>query len=332
MSVPAAATPHPGATIPPGVWVPVAATTDLGVAPLAVRAFGTDLAVWRDASGLHALVDRCPHRGARLSLGRPSGPRQGLQCAYHGWTFDGDGRCLHIPSQPGFEPPAGHRAQAWLATAQHDLVWVCESDAGSTPPALDMMPSRRILSGPFTVATSAPRVVENFLDIAHFQFVHPGTLGAPGQPPVPDHTVTTTGDGRPCIESVQVWQPRATASASHGLWVDYRYEVLGPYSALLSKQPGDGVPGDAYALFALPIEETETRVWFIQGTADITTPDQALRAFQHAVFAEDRPVLESQRPQRLPLDRSAERHCAADRLATAYRDWLRAGGVSYGTC
>lgn len=40
------------------------------------------------------------------------------------------------------------------------------------------LPPRRVLSGPFDVATSAPRVVENFLDTAHFGFVHEGFLGS----------------------------------------------------------------------------------------------------------------------------------------------------------
>ncbi len=331
MTAPAATVRDPeGTPVPSGVWVPVAAVADLAVAPVAARAFGVDLAVWRDGNAVHALVDRCPHRGARLSLGRIVA--SGLQCAYHGWTFAGDGRCLRVPAQPDFQPPEAHRARRWHACVEHELVWVSPAGPAAAPPALGDLPARRVLSGPFTVTTSAPRVVENFLDIAHFEFVHPGTLGEVGQPPPADYPVVPTADGRPCIASVRVWQPRATAAATCGHWVDYRYEVLGAYSALLVKQPEHGAPGDAYALFVLPVEETVSRVWFVQATADTTTPESTLREFQHAVFAQDQPVLESQQPRRLPLDRSAERHCAADRLANAYRDWLQRSGVRYGTC
>ncbi len=320
-----------GASTPPDAWVPVAALAQPGEAPLSTRAFGTDLVVWQEGDALHALVDRCPHRGARLSLGHPV--PGGLQCAYHGWTFAGDGRCLRVPAQPDFVPPEGHGVRAWQARGRHGLVWVRPGGTDDRgPPALDALPERRVLTGPFTVATSAPRVVENFLDIAHFEFVHPGTLGSPGQPPVADYSVAFQPDGRPGIESVRVWQPRAMASATAGGWVDYRYEVLGPYSALLAKRPVDGTNGDAYALFVLPVEETLSRVWFLQATTDTQTPTATLQAFQSAVFEQDRPVIESQQPARLPLDRSAERHCPADRLANAYRDWLRATNVRYGTC
>jgi len=319
-----------GASLPSGLWVPVAAAEDLGPDPLRVRAFGRPLALWRGEQGVQALVDRCPHRGARLSLGRVV--PEGLQCGYHGWTFAGDGRCLSVPALPDFVPPEGHRAQAWSARERHGLVWVGESAREETLPALEDLPARRVMSGPFEVATSAPRVVENFLDVAHFAFVHPGTLGDPVQAAAPRHAVSFTADGRPEIATVRVWQPRALAAATAGGWVDYRYEVLGPYSALLAKRPADGLPGDAYALFALPVEETLTRVWFVQATTDEETPDARLQAFQADVFEQDRPVIESQRPRRLPLDRSAERHSAADRFTLAYRDWLRDRGVRFGTC
>ncbi|WP_152543643.1 Rieske (2Fe-2S) protein, partial [Methylibium sp. T29] len=50
-------------------WHPVATATDLGAGPLAATLFGAELVLWRDEAGTpHALADRCPHRGTRLSL------------------------------------------------------------------------------------------------------------------------------------------------------------------------------------------------------------------------------------------------------------------------
>jgi len=294
------------------------------------RVFGVDLVLWVDDGGAHALEDHCPHRGARLSLGRVDAA--GLQCGYHGWVFAGDGRCVRVPSQPDFRPPDSHRARAWRACERHGLLWVSPGAPAAPPPALDGLPARRLITGPFKVETSAPRLVENFLDVAHFSFVHPGSLGDPDRPAMPDYRVDATDDGRPCVASLRVWQPVASAAAAGAGWVHYRYEVLGPYAALLAKQPDDGSAGDAYALFVQPVEETVSLAWFVQATADTRTADADLRAFQAAVFAQDAPVLESQRPQRLPLDRAAERHSAADRLSTAYRDWLRSTGVTFGTC
>ena len=99
-------------------WHPVARVDDLGDAPLAATLLGEALVLWRDATGaVHAWSDRCPHRGARLSMGRvlreadaAGGAR--LECPYHGWRFAAGGRCERIPALPGFEPPSGHRATA----------------------------------------------------------------------------------------------------------------------------------------------------------------------------------------------------------------------------
>jgi phenylpropionate dioxygenase-like ring-hydroxylating dioxygenase large terminal subunit len=64
---------------------------------------------------------------------------------------------------------------------------------------------------------------------------------------------------------------------------------------------------------------------------DVASSDADLRAFQHTIFTQDQPVLESQQPKRLPL-RSGELHCAADRSSSAYRRFLTERGISFGVC
>lgn len=319
-------------------WTPVCADADLGEAPLAARALGVDLVLWRQGTAVAAFDDRCPHRGARLSLGRVVGDT--LQCAYHGWCFGGDGACRRIPALPGFSPPAGHGASAWQVAAAHGLLWVARDPVAPQPPALADVPARRVVCGPYVVETSAPRVIENFLDTSHFAFVHEGWLGDAGHPEVPDYRVDRTGDGRPLIDDYRAWQPRAAAAVTTGTWVRYRYEVLGPYAALLVKQPqaGDGespvdahTVRDAYAALACPLDEERTRVWFLQFTSDTATPAADLQRFQDTIFGQDRPVLESQRPRRLPLS-GGEVHGAADRLSAAYRRWLAGRGIDLGVC
>ena len=49
-------------------------------------------------------------------------------------------------------------------------------------------------------------------------------------------------------------------------------------------------------------------------------------------FLQDQPVLESQRPQRLPLDVRAEMHTAADKASSAYRRFLKDSGITFGVC
>ena len=306
-------------------------------APLPVRLLGADWVLWRDAGGApHAAPDQCPHRGARLSLGRVCAGE--LQCGYHGWRFAADGRCTGVPALPGFVPPAGHGLAGVrpLVEAQ-GLLWLqADGDPAPLPrlEALDDPRLRRVTVGPFDVATSAPRLVENFLDMAHFGFVHDGWLGDGGHTEVAPFEVHTDAAGvhaRGC----RAWQPRSNLRSAGGAWVDYDYDVPAPATALLRKVPdgADGQPDwrEAIALLVCPMDEEASRAWFRLAVPAAETDDDALSAFQHTIFGQDRPVLESQRPRRLPLD-GAERHSAADRLSTAYRRWLHALGVRFGTC
>lgn len=313
-------------------WQPVAGLEELGHLgdqPLPLRLLGHDLVLWRSPGGPAVFDDQCPHRGAALSLGRVVDGQ--LQCAYHGWCFGPEGDCTRIPAVPGFVPPPGHAASTWQVAQAHGLLWVARDPASPTPPACEGVPARRVVCGPYVVETSAPRVIENFLDTSHFAFVHAGWLGDAAHPEVSPYDVRQTPDGRPLIPHYRVWQPRASAASAAGAWVDYRYEVLGPYAALLVKQPEGEGPADAYAAFASPLDAERTRVWFMQFTADTTTPDAGLQQFQDTIFNQDRAVLESQQPKRLPLS-GGEVHSAADRLSAAYRRWLHGQGVGFGVC
>jgi phenylpropionate dioxygenase-like ring-hydroxylating dioxygenase large terminal subunit len=78
-------------------WYTACASSRLQSAPFATRVLDSDLVLFRDSTGTaHALLDRCCHRGVKLSLGRMTDGR--LACGYHGWQYDGSGRCVHVPS------------------------------------------------------------------------------------------------------------------------------------------------------------------------------------------------------------------------------------------
>jgi phenylpropionate dioxygenase-like ring-hydroxylating dioxygenase large terminal subunit len=136
----------------------------------------------------------------------------------------------------------------------------------------------------------------------------------------------------PIVPHYRAWQPQASALAQGGAWVDYRYEVLSPYCALLVKQAGAGdSPQEAYALWVCPVEPERSRVWFTLFTSDASQSDASLRAFQDRIFMQDRPILEAQNPRRLPLS-GGEVHSAADRMSAAYRRYLRDLNITFGVC
>jgi nitrite reductase/ring-hydroxylating ferredoxin subunit len=106
---------------------------------------GTDLAVWRSASGrLAAWKDRCPHRGMRLSHGFVRG--ETLACIYHGWVYGTDGACRHIPAHPALEPPAAIRTEAFGCIEQDGVLWLAPVGTAGDPPSLDGLRPLRSLT------------------------------------------------------------------------------------------------------------------------------------------------------------------------------------------
>jgi len=82
-------------------WQPAALVDELsGNRPIKpVRLLGEDLVIFRDERGRYGLIARrCPHRGTDLAYGRLE--NGGLRCAFHGWLFDINGKCLETPAEP----------------------------------------------------------------------------------------------------------------------------------------------------------------------------------------------------------------------------------------
>lgn len=324
------------------LWHPVALADEVAQAPLAVQLLGEGLVLWRDAAGaVQAWTDRCPHRGAQLSMGRvvPCDGGRALECPYHGWRFATGGRSVHVPALPDFVPPATHRATVHAAQEACGLVWVRLEGEGSELPAFAAEHDtrlRKLNCGPYEVATSAPRLVENFLDMAHFGFVHEGWLGARHMTAIDDYRVEATPEGL-LATGCKAWQPQSTIHSTAPAQVEYSYEVTAPYAAVLTKVPeaaSVGIEGyrESIALFICPTEAERCRVWFRMATADFEREDAQLRAFQHTIFLQDKPVLESQRPRSLPLDLRVELHTAADKASSFYRRYLRERGITFGVC
>ena len=318
-------------------WHPVALSSDVQQGPVGVRLLDEDLVLWRDAAGVaNAFVDRCPHRGARLSLGRVN--EGNLECPYHGWQFADSGQCVKVPAVPSFTPPPQHCVKSFGVQEACGLIWVQLQAADVPLPAFEAEDDarlRKVSCGPYDVAASAPRIIENFLDMSHFGFVHEGWLGSRDATEMSPYNVENTAFGVKATNCKAV-QPLSNLHSTKPAQVHYTYEVTGPYTALLTKIPEDGTTKDgwreAIGLFICPMTPTTSRVWFRLAVADFESSDDKLQAFQHTIFTQDQPVLESQLPKELPLDPRAELHSSADRMSSAYRRYLKGCGVTFGVC
>ncbi len=214
-------------------------------------------------------------------------------------------------------------------------LWLCPGDP-ETPlfacPEFEE-PDRRIAAcGAVVVRASGLRLVENFLDLAHFPFVHTGVLGAEERPEVPTYKVEIRRDvDEVWATECRFWQPRAAAHAEGGRMIDYAYRVPAPFTVLLYKTcPSDPARMDVIALFVQPVEADVSRAFAVVAVVDAQTPQAGLIHFQQTIFLQDRAILENQRPRLLPLDPGAETPTRADMTSIAYRRWLKEKGVRFG--
>ena len=114
-----------------------------------------------------------------------------------------------------------------------------------------------------------------------------------------------------------------------GATVTYTYKVLRPFAAYFVKTKG---PSFAALYAVCPISESESKGWVLMAmNYGWETPEAEIITFQDRVTGEDIPVVESQRPELLPLDLQVELHLRSDRTAIAYRRWLGQLGLTFGT-
>ncbi len=200
-------------------------------------------------------------------------------------------------------------------------------------PEFDEPDRRNLNAATITLNVSAPRAIENFLDMAHFPYVHTGILGEEPHTEVRDYDVEVSAERHEILATGCVFfQPQAAANAAGGFDVAYTYRVPHPYCAVLYKSnPRDPARRDVIAVFLQSLDEEHVAANLLLSLLDDTTPEADLRNFQQKIFAQDKPILENQIPKRLPLDPRAETPIRADKSAIAYRRWLAATGATYGT-
>ena len=180
------------------------------------------------------------------------------------------------------------------------------------------------------IEVSAPRAVENFLDMAHFPYVHTGMLGEEPHTEVAEYRVTER-NGELWAVDCAFYQPRAAAASEQAVLADYIYRVPHPYAAMLYKSsPADPDRMDAIGILIHPLTAVRIRAHLFISVLDDVSTDSEIRRFQQWIIAQDKPILENQYPKLLPLDPRAETPIRADRSAIAYRRWLSRLGVTYG--
>ena len=155
---------------------------------VSARFFGKPLVGFRTQAGRARVLDaHCAHLGAHLGDGRVLG--ETLQCPFHGWLYEGDGRCSHVPFAECI--PAGARVGSYPVRECNGTIYFWHDPAGADPdfevPELPETTSRAWRRGPVhlrRIRSNVQEPRENAVDVAHGPVLHaktfppyPGTKG-----------------------------------------------------------------------------------------------------------------------------------------------------------
>ncbi len=325
-------------------WHPVATVAQMQTQNiLALRLLGQDVLLWNSGKKILAWQDLCVHRGAKLSGGKII--NDCLRCPYHGWTYNTSGACVHMPTHPEQVPPDKAKIKSFQIQERYGLHWVCLGEPANDIPAFPEWNTAgyaQTVCDPIVhVAAHGPRLIENFLDAAHFPFVHEGVLGDQAHPEMEDFEAHIGPNG---VESdpVFIYQPVQYASGEKGGGrVSYVYRAYRPFTAHMTKHVpagwwGKDAPAATHGLMLTitPHDEMDSTVWFVIASSMYDDDETLQREYTPRItkiFEEDREIVCSQRPELLPLDLQAELHLKSDRVAIAYRTWLKQLGLTFGT-
>jgi len=313
-------------------WLPIAWSHEVDEAPRRFWLLGEPYVALRNAQGPTVLPDRCPHRLAPLSAGTMVDGQ--LRCAYHGWCFDGAGRCVAIPSlgaNPAI-PKKAHLAPPFGVQERYGILFVALDEP--VAPLIDLPVSgdpatRRPTAKDFGGRFGAALLIDNQLDASHFAFVHTGTFGHDSATEIPPYEVLHDPDGWGFSVTMTV---AITAGNDPGVAAGLRsldqhrtmtYRYRAPFQLALDLEYSEMGGSNRIAFFAQPERDDQARMFSVSvldQPGGFTDEEFAARqAFENLVGEEDRRIQGAFDVLALPLAPDQECPVRADRASVAFR-------------
>lgn len=318
-------------------WYGAIESAKLTDKPVKRRMLGQDFVLFRDSQGVaRCLANVCIHRGGSLAGGRIADGQ--VMCPYHGWRFDGEGRCRQIPSL-GLEAkiPARARVDSYPTVERYGVVFAFLGDLpeAERPPMMEIpewgKPGWRSTIQYFEWDLHYTRSIENGMDTAHNEFVHP-----------------THGFSYEHEDSYRVAPLRLIETE----WVTGFYsEMFAPplAEAKMREVSGRGQPANVRVgtghqgpanlwtfinptsdfhiyqyFYETPVDEGRTSLYFITLRNFLTQPenDERMTSRNQYVTFQDRDVLLAMNPLTSPDTASREFFVPADNCVGRYRRLL----------
>jgi len=316
-------------------WYPVALSQEVtSEEPLSVELLGLKFVAFRDTEGKpHVLSNTCIHRGGSLSRGRIKG--DSVACPYHGWEFGGNGKCQHLPTKPPEQKmPARAKVDAYPTEERYGIVFAFLGDLpeADRPPIFDIEEfedenwrANDIVV--FEVNAYYQRSIENGMDAAHNEFVHP-LQGAPSiignlqRIPFEINKESEWGCGfmYPATESTQ--EANKEIGAGEGGTIAGS-STHGPNTLITRIHFTEEKKFHQY-FFEAPLNDGRTRIFFVNMRSFMTEPekDQGLIDVNMRIAHEDIHVIEALDPVRTPQSTAKELLTPVDKPIYAYREYL----------
>ncbi|VAV99233.1 hypothetical protein MNBD_ALPHA02-1474 [hydrothermal vent metagenome] len=321
-------------------WYPACLSEELTERPLKVMMLGCNFALFRDQKGdAHCLSNTCIHRGGSLACQGDAAPGKvigdNIRCPYHGWEFNKDGDCVKIPSRGADAPiPPKAKIDAYPTQEKYGIVFVFLGDLPEEerPPLLDAVEfgqegwAANIQT--YNLQTSYQRSIENAIDPAHNEFVHPthGFSGERDDYVVPKLDLIEEewgvgfmtdyeSSGTPDKEYGKL-RDKATTRAGSG--------TFGPSQFWTKIHPSGKFFMHQYT-YDLPIDENNTRV-FLVNMRNAGLDDEMgarLRSRNLIVAQQDIDVLDEVEPTQTPRDITKEFMMPADSCIMKYRAHIK---------
>ena len=293
------------------LWVPLCLASQVrGDRPFSLSLAGQRVVLFRDGQGKAcALRDVCPHRGVALSLGRVEAGQ--IACPFHGWRFDGAGRCQHVPWNPDAKRDA-LSATSFPVQEKGGLIWLYTAAQAVGEPRLPAVLEReglRVTEQSFVWRAHWTRVMENMLDTPHLPFVHAGSIGK--------GLIGRSADKMEMSRQetdygAQISAKRAGEEPRESL----RYHF--PNMMELTIDPG----GRIMRMLAVcnPVDDQHTRltIYTLRNFARARLFDPLFARANAKIAKEDQAILESSWPAQVP-PANAEKSVASDAPTLAFR-------------
>jgi phenylpropionate dioxygenase-like ring-hydroxylating dioxygenase large terminal subunit len=324
--------------LPVNCWYAVAPAVMLQDKPLSVPFAGDDFVLFRNGDGEPACFsDRCPHRGASLSLG--SNEDGCLRCPFHGWLFKANGHCVAVPADgEGTSLPARSSLKAQKTVCEHGgFIWMWHGDKPADRKSLPELPvfttdQWQHVNNSFVWDAHFSRVIESNLDNSHAYWVHKGTFASQDSPLSIPYDLNKGDEWVSAKVKFDLPLPtplkllQRLQGKGPGLSAETTFSFYHPNLNIVDTRVGDFLHV-VFVNASLPQSENQTISRWIKysprKTFNLPGREEKSTEISRTIFNEDHGVVRSQRPYAVPLDFSEESHVNSDLLSIEYRKILK---------